>query len=120
REPGSALVYGRQALPWPVADRDYVVRYRWQDGPDGSFRLEAVGGADGGPEPTRDAVRLQRLRSEWRIAPGAGGGTRASYRYEGEPGPLPTWVSRLAWRSRTRAVLDGLIREVERRAADAR
>jgi hypothetical protein len=97
-----------------------VVRYRWEDGPDGSFRLEAVGRPDAGPAPSGDAVRLRRLRSEWRIGPDAGGGTRASYRYEGESGPLPTWVARLAWRSRTRAVLDGLAAEVERRAAAAR
>ena len=120
REPGTALVYGRQALPWPVSDRDYVVRYRWQDSPDGSFRLEAVGRPDAGPAPSGGAVRLQRLRSEWRIGPDAGGGTRASYRYEGESGPLPAWVARRAWRSQTRAVLDGLARELERRAADAR
>jgi uncharacterized protein YndB with AHSA1/START domain len=117
REPGSALVHGRQALPWPVADRDYVVRYRWWDEPDGGFRLEAAGQRDAAPAPGAGTVRLERLRSEWRIAPAAGGGTRASYRYEGEPGPLPAWVWRLAWRSRTRAVLDGLIGEVERRAA---
>jgi carbon monoxide dehydrogenase subunit G len=107
-------------LPWPVSDRDYVVRYRWQDSPDGSFRLEAVGRPDAGPAPSGGAVRLQRLRSEWRIGPDAGGGTRASYRYEGESGPLPAWVARRAWRSQTRAVLDGLARELERRAADAR
>ena len=117
REPGTALVYGRQALPWPVSDRDYVVRYRWEDRPNGTFRLEAVGRPDEGPAPGPDAVRLQRLRSEWRIGPNVGGGTRASYRYEGESGPLPSWVSRLAWRSQTRAVLDGLADEVERRAA---
>ncbi len=32
-----ALVYGRQELPWPLRDRDYVVEYRWR-GKEGEFR----------------------------------------------------------------------------------
>ena len=53
-----ALVYGRQALPWPVRDRDYVVRYRWRDAPDEEFALIAESVTDEGPPPRDDVLRV--------------------------------------------------------------
>lgn len=108
RGEGQARVYGRQHLPWPVADRDYVARYRWwSEG--GVFRLEAVGETGARPPPPEGVVRLERFRSEWRVAAAPGGGARTRYRAEGAvEGRLVRWLTRIAWRGETRRVLDGL------------
>ncbi len=115
RDEEGARVHGVQALPWPVRDRDYVVRYRgWEDW-EGAFFLEATGLPGAAPPPAEGVVRLEDLRSEWRLR-ATPAGTEARDRYAGSPGgALPEWVSRIGWQSRTRAVVDGLRREVERR-----
>ena len=115
RDERSARVYGRQQLPWPVADRDYVVRYRWWEAEGGAFVLEAVADPTDAPPPRAGVVRLERVRSEWRLEPD-GERTRARYRYRGHPGgSLPEWVARVGWRAHTGRVLEGLADEVARR-----
>ena len=115
RRDGEALVYGRQALPWPVRDRDYIVRYRWWTDPDGIFHLEATSQPDAEVAPSEAAVRLERLRSEW-LLEDAGDATDARYVYEGSAaGTLPGWVARIGWRRHTGIVIDALAVEVERR-----
>jgi len=112
-----ALVYGVQALPWPVGDRDYVVEYRWRDEPD-AFVLLAIAQRDAEPPSPEGVVRVERMRTEWRIEAVPGGGTAVRYRYEGDTGGrLPAWVARLGWRSSTPRVIDGLRDEVARRDA---
>lgn len=112
-----ALVYGVQALPWPVGDRDYVVEYSWRDEPD-AFVLLAIARRDAAPRSPDGVVRVERMRTEWRIEAVPGGGTAVRYRYEGDTGGrLPTWVARLGWRSSTPLVIDGLREEVARRFA---
>lgn len=115
REPDSALVYGRQVLPWPVRDRDYVVRYRWRDTPEGEFALLAESVTGVGPAPREDAVRVLRLRSEWRIRAEGPARTAVRYHYAGDlGGSLPDWVARIGWQSQTGRVIDGLAEAVER------
>jgi hypothetical protein len=114
RGPASALVYGRQSLPWPIADRDYVVRYSWRSEPEGDFVLVARLVTDMGPEPGGGVVRVPYLLTEWRIRPHREG-TAVVYRYRGHPGgSLPVWAMRAGWRSQTGRVIDGLREEVER------
>ncbi len=114
RADAAARVYGRQAFPWPVNDRDYVARYRWWS--EGEvFVLEAVG-ERGDPPPPEGVTRLERFRSEWRIEPLGSGRTRARYVAEAPvEGRLSRWIANIAWRSQTRRVIDSLAREVERR-----
>lgn len=117
-EPGRATVYGRQALPWPVADRDYVVEYRWGD-EEGVFVLSAVALGRADPAAPPSVVRIERMRTEWRVE-STPGGAAVRYRYQGDVGGrLPEWVARTGWRSRTPVVIERLREEVERRAAAA-
>lgn len=112
----AARVYGRQTFPWPVADRDYVVDYRWWDEA-GAFVLLATALTDAEPTSPEGVVRVERMRTEWRVA-AAPNGTAVRYRYEGESlGPVPDWVARASWRSRTPLVIEGLRDELSRRAA---
>ena len=115
RSPEAARVHGRQAFPWPVSDRDYVVRYRWWDREDGGFALEAVGIPGAEPAPDPGVVRVDRLRSLWTLEP-EGSRTRATYLYEGpSAGRLLDWLASLGASGRTRDVIDGLAGEVARR-----
>jgi len=119
RDDETALVYGRQDLPWPVADRDYVVEYRWTTQPDGAFRLDAEGRSGVGPSPQADTVRLEQLHSVWLVRPE---GVRAAVRYvyRGAPGGrLPDWVSRIGWRSHAGILLEQLEAETLRRVSSS-
>jgi len=114
RDPDSALVYGRLALPWPIDDRDYVARYSWRDAPD-AFVLEARGVSDAEPRPRAGIVRVESMRTVWRIEP-EGSATAVRYVYEGSPGGvLPDWVARIGWEMQTGILMDALGEEVERR-----
>ena len=111
----AARVYGRQDFPWPVSDRDYVVRYRWWEGPDGAFFLEARGLAHAAPAAPEGVVRLESLRSLWTLK-AEGPHTHASYVYWGATaGRLLDWLARLDARGRTHDVLEGLAGEVAAR-----
>lgn len=111
-----ARVYGRQDFPWPAGDRDYVARYRWWSEGD-AFRLEAVGESASAPPVPEGVIRIERFRSEWRLAPDPSGGTRTRYLAEGPvEGRLARWLAGIAWQHETRRVLDGLERELRERA----
>jgi hypothetical protein len=103
-----AQVYGRQDVPWPGRDRDYVAQYRWWSEEE-VFFLEAVGTPDAVPPAPRGVDRVEQFRSEWRIEPDESGGTRARYTAEGPlAGPVRRLLDRYAWRRHSRRVLDGL------------
>lgn len=118
RDGDSAVVYGRQSFPWPVRDRDYVVRYRWSPTGAEVFLLTALALADAAPRSPPRTVRAEDFRTEWRLEPtgAAGAQTLASYRYEGrDEGLFLRWAARLGWRSGAQRVLDGLAEELARR-----
>jgi carbon monoxide dehydrogenase subunit G len=115
RDEEAVRIYGRQSLPWPVQDRDYVVDYRWWE-QDGAFLLEATAVPDAEPPAPDGVVRVEVMRTEWRIEPD-GERTRARYRYQGEMSGLARWLPKIGLRARSRAVLDGLSEELARRAA---
>jgi hypothetical protein len=114
-------VYGRQSLPWPLKDRDYVVEYRSWDEPDGLFVLQASAIQSDTPEARDGVVRIESMQTTWRVSPAPVGtagtaGSLAEYRYLGSSGlPLPRWIARLGWRSQTQRLIDALAREVASR-----
>jgi len=116
--PGPVRIYGRQDLPWPVRDRDYVADYSWAD-EEGSFVLLAVALASTQPAPPPDVVRIERMRTEWRVE-AEGSGSRVRYRYRGDPGGrLPSWVAQVGWQSQVGLLIDGLSAQLERRAQES-
>ena len=93
-----ALVYFRFDLPWPISDRDWTLRYRWQrDGQ--SFVMTWSDANDRGPPPGR-AVRVGTVRGYWELSPTAAGATLARYVFLSElGGSLPHSVSeQTAWK----------------------
>jgi len=114
RERGVALVHGSQDMPWPVRDRDYVVRYRWPLESDEPFELEAVAQRGALPAPEKGVVRLENLRTVWRLAAEGSRATRVEYDYAGDPGiPLPAWVASFGWERYTGVLIEALAARVE-------
>ena len=117
RSETEALVYGRLSLPWPLDDRDYVVRYVWADEEDEGFWLEAEAVQGRGPPPPDDVERVDEMRTLWELAP-LGSHTRVRYVYTGSAGGfLPDWVFRIGWEMQTGIVMDALEEEILRRRA---
>lgn len=117
RGPDSAVAYGRLSLPWPVDDRDYVVRYAWSDADPPPFRLHAEVAPEVGPGPREDVVRVEDMTTTWEVAP-LGSTTRVRYVYTGSPGGmLPDWVFKIGWEMQTGILMDALEEQIERRRA---
>jgi Polyketide cyclase / dehydrase and lipid transport len=94
---GEAIVYFRFDLPWPVTDRDWTLRYRWQRLGD-RFVMTWCEAHDRGPPPGR-AVRVTPMRGYWDLTATAAG-THARYLFLAElGGSLPRNVSaETAWK----------------------
>ena len=92
------VVYQRTDAPWPVADRDAVVRsvasvdlkrmevtIRFS-----AIRTPLMGRVDG-------VVRMENLRGEYRLRAEGRARTRIEYEVDADPGGrLPRWIARLA------------------------
>jgi len=115
----SATVHGSQPFPWPVRDRDrdYIVRYRWQDLDEGGFELTAEALESAAPVVRARVVRVEDMRTRFTLRPQPDG-TFVRYEYEGDPGMrLPHWLHRYRWQSHTNAVIEALGEEAMRRTS---
>lgn len=85
-----AVVYFFLDLPWPISNRDYTARFRWQTRPDGDVVLLVEDDNREGP-PERGAIRVTLLRGLWRLHPVDGGRrTEARYDFLGDFGGMMT------------------------------
>ena len=110
-----AVVHGRHRLPWPFADRDYVVRYTLAV-EDGRFSLEARSTTGAGPEPAPGVVRLVAVHSIWELRATGLDRCEVSYTYNGDlGGGVPAFVKGAAWKREAPQLFDGLRREILRR-----
>ena len=92
--PEAVFIYNRTGLPWPVADRDVVLRTELHViEPD--VEVHAVATATDQPSlpEVKGVVRMQHLRGEFRLRIQAPGETRVEYRLDIDPGgSIPTWL----------------------------
>ncbi len=96
REGDATLVYGRHDVPWPIADRDYVVRYRCGGGDD-AFFLEARSVESSERPVPEGVVRIADLHTLWEVTPApepSASVVRYTYR-GGLGGRVPEWVQEL-------------------------
>lgn len=106
------IVYGRLDLPWPLADRDYVVAYRELRDREGGFWLEAVP-TELAATPEQPGVERIPVETRWRVVPTSDGGARITY-HARESGPrLSGWLAdrtfRSDWATLVRALRDRLV-----------
>lgn len=85
--------YTLSKAPWPVADRDAVVRTRESvDAASGVVQIESHALPDYLPEQ-KGVVRVRKVDSVWTITPLADGGVEVVYQVHSEPGGnLPAWL----------------------------
>jgi len=94
---GSRLTYNRVASPWPVSDRDVVLRSSRENLENGSIRLEFLSTEDANFDVPRGVVRMPRLIGSYVLTPRSEGGTHVVYTVDSDPGgSLPAWLVKQA------------------------
>lgn len=94
---GTTLTYNRIGSPWPVSDRDVVLRTTRTNLEDGAIRLEFRSTEDAKLEVPSGVVRMPQLVGSYILTPVEGGGTHVVYTVDSDPGgSLPAWLVRQA------------------------
>lgn len=92
-----AYVYGIVDAPWPMHDRDTVVRFDYEQHP---ITKAITIGITNFPDylPHRDdLVRVPDFGGFWRLEPGEGGWVNVTYQVYGDPGGwIPVWIANRA------------------------
>ena len=88
------LMYFRTDAPWPVQDRDYVLRYQISQDPQTyTLTLSFNGEANLMPEQ-KDCVRVSEIAGAWRMTPLNAQRTHVEYEVHADPnGELPAWLA---------------------------
>jgi hypothetical protein len=112
------VVYNRTHAPWPVSDRDAVLRNLLTfDAQAGQVRLEFASVDHSRRPPVRGVVRMPFLRGHWYLWPEADGRTRVEYQVHADPGGLlPTWMVNYASKEIPRKTITGLQAQLKRRS----
>lgn len=89
-----ALTYTWNDMPWPVRDRDIVMRVFWsRDAETGVVSMDAHAEAGSAPS-VAGRTRLEYVRTRWRLVPGPGGSVDAEFRTHVDPASrVPAWLS---------------------------
>jgi hypothetical protein len=89
---GTRLSYNRIGSPWPVSDRDVVLRSTRTNFDDGRIRIEFESTDDAKVPVPSGVVRMPRLVGSYDLTPDAAG-TKVIYTVDSDPGgSLPSWL----------------------------
>ncbi len=87
------LIYVHNALPWPVSDRDMVLRRRWTIAADGSKAVIRAAIEAGVLPEVAGRVRVERADGVWTVEPIDASNVRVSTEIHADPGgPIPGWL----------------------------
>ncbi len=109
-EEGSARawVYGIVDAPWPMADRDTVVRFDYRQDPSSAVIIIDITNLPDYLPPEPGRVRVPDFGGFWRLAP-ATGGVAVTYQVRGAPGGMvPVWLANRAARLSVRRTLQNM------------
>ena len=92
-----AWVYGVVDAPWPMQDRDAVVRFDYRQDPrSGLIRIAITNVPDLVPRE-QGLVRVPEFGGFWEVKPETGGWVSVTYQVHGDPGGwVPVWAANLA------------------------
>jgi hypothetical protein len=94
---GSRFTYNRIGSPWPVSDRDVVLRTTRKTLEGGGILLEFRSTQEADFPAVGGVVRMPRLFGSYRLEPDGNGGTEVVYTVDSDPGgSLPAWLVRQA------------------------
>jgi hypothetical protein len=112
--PELGVIYNRTAEPWPVSDRDVVLRTEvllLEPGTHAATRFANV--EDAAAPPVDGVVRMPRLAGEYDLVALAPTRTKVTYRLDADPGgSLPAWVTTRFARNTPLQTLLGLRNQV--------
>lgn len=121
--PRIQISYNRTQAPWPVADRDAVLRGETSvNTKDKTVTVSFHSVDDPRMPPQKGVVRMPHLRGHWHFTPVYAPGakvpltTYAEYQVHADPGgALPIWMANAASKQIPYKTLLGMRRQVERR-----
>ena len=92
-----AYVYGVVDAPWPMTDRDTVVRFDYrQDSVSRLITIDITNFPDFAPHKP-GFVRVPEFGGFWQLRPEPGGWVQVTYQVHGDPGGwIPVWVANRA------------------------
>jgi len=110
----AVVLYNRTRAPWPVADRDVVLRSETELlEPGRRIRVRFANVADLAAKPIDGVVRMPRLVGAYTLLALAPARTHVTYQLDIDPGgSLPTWVANRTARETPLQTLLGLRRQV--------
>ncbi len=117
-DPYTEVFYSRTGAPWPVADRDVILRARTTMDPvQRQVRIEISSMTHPAWPPQKGVVRMPFLRGHWYLWPEHGGAwTRAEYQIHADPGGmLPDWIINMVSKKIPFDTLAGMQQQVKRR-----
>lgn len=93
QEATAETVYVHMKMPWPVSDRDLVMRVEWKQDPvSGVVSQHAYGTPDAAP-PHDGRVRMASFDNTWTFTPMSDGTVAIDSIAHADPGgPMPTWM----------------------------
>jgi hypothetical protein len=92
-----AYVYGVVDAPWPMQDRDTVVRFDYQQDPVTRVVLITISNAPDYLPAVDGLVRVPEFGGFWQLEPEAAGWVRVTYQVRGHPGGMiPVWLANRA------------------------
>jgi hypothetical protein len=92
-----AYVYGIVDAPWPMHDRDTVVRFDYEQHPDTKTITIGITNFPDYLPRQDDLVRVPDFGGFWKLEPGEGGRVTVTYQVYGDPGGwIPVWIANRA------------------------
>ncbi|RYZ19993.1 MAG: hypothetical protein EOO16_18240 [Chitinophagaceae bacterium] len=86
--------YSETAIPWPLQNRDAVVRARIERDPQGRWLKLTESGVSGLVPPQEGKVRVTKSNITWTLTQKAPGLLGIVYVFEAEPGgSIPAWIA---------------------------
>ncbi|MEM1156175.1 MAG: START domain-containing protein [Pseudomonadota bacterium] len=109
-----AYVHGVVDAPWPMQDRDTVVRFDYEQADDGDITISIVNFPDFLPV-TEPYVRVPDFGGFWKLKPVGGGCVEVTYQVYGDPGGwVPVWMANYAAQTSVARTLENMPRAVKR------
>lgn len=112
----TAILYNRLGAPWPVADRDCVIRATTTfDIAHRMVRIDLTSTTHPDAPPVSGVVRMLSLQAHWHLWPVQGGKwTRAEYQVHANPGgSLPNWLANLSSKKIPFETISSLQRQIK-------
>lgn len=93
QETAAETVYVHMKMPWPVTDRDLVMRVEWKQDPVSGVVTQHAYGVPTAAPPHEGRTRMASFDNTWTFTPQPDGTIAVDSIAHADPGgPLPTWM----------------------------